>query len=201
MSQICSVMYISALSLGYSCAAIVGMRLGSGDVFGAKWAGVIIVGTSLVISSVWIMILMLLRVQIADLLAGGEDIGVSKLVIALTPLAALYHAFDSFQAAMTGVVKGTGQLTVFAAVIFVCYWVIGLPLVCLLTFYYQMGVYGMWTGMVVAAALQSLSYLYMLLFRVSFTEAAKEAAARVDAESENHRLPLLSDDYQSTSHY
>jgi MATE family multidrug resistance protein len=183
LASVLSVLYFTPLAISYSSSAIIGTRLGGNDVFGAQRAATIIVSTSCLISSGWIVAVLLLRNQIAALLAGGKDGGVTTLVVKLMPLAALFHAFDAFQAAMTGVVKGTGQQRSFALIILLCYWVVGLPTAALLTFRFDYGVNGLWYGMIVAAALQSISYLLMLMFRVSFTAAAQEAASRIDVQS------------------
>lgn len=56
--------------------------------------------------------------------------------------------------ACAGVVRGCGRQLVGAITNLISYWVLGLPLAALLAFRFELGVHGLWTGLLVATSVQ-----------------------------------------------
>lgn len=126
--------------------------------------------------------LQLSRRQLALLFGGHDD--VLPIVIMVIPYGGIFNMLDAVQCALTGVIKGAGKQSSFAPVIVLCYWALGVPLSCLLTFYFNTPLraahplLGLWVGMITGVTLHSSSYL-LLLCGMSFRGAAREALVRL----------------------
>jgi Na+-driven multidrug efflux pump len=67
-------------------------------------------------------------------------------------------------------------------VIFVCYWVLGLPLAAVFAFHLKLGYVGLWYGMYIAVGTHALAYIVMLFKYVSIPRAIEKASERMQAE-------------------
>jgi len=63
--------------------------------------------------------------------------------------AALFQISDSTQAVSAGLLRGIKDVKVPTIFIGIAYWAIGIPVGCLLAFYFEMGAAGIWTGFIV----------------------------------------------------
>src|SRR5690242_3307862 len=62
--------------------------------------------------------------------------------------AALFQISDSTQAVSAGLLRGIKDVKVPTIFIAIAYWVVGIPVGCLLAFYFNMGAAGIWTGFI-----------------------------------------------------
>jgi len=62
--------------------------------------------------------------------------------------AALFQISDSTQAISAGLLRGIKDVKVPTVFIAIAYWAIGIPVGCLLAFYFKMGAAGIWTGFI-----------------------------------------------------
>ena len=62
--------------------------------------------------------------------------------------AALFQISDSTQAVSAGLLRGIKDVKVPTVFIAIAYWVVGIPVGCLLAFYFKMGAAGIWTGFI-----------------------------------------------------
>ncbi len=63
--------------------------------------------------------------------------------------AALFQISDSTQAVSAGLLRGIKDVKVPTFFIGIAYWAVGIPVGCLLAFYFKMGAAGIWTGFIV----------------------------------------------------
>lgn len=81
-------------------------------------------------------------------------------VLALSALLLLYAAIfqisDSTQAICAGLLRGIKDVKVPTFFIAIAYWVVGIPVGCLLAFYYEMGAAGIWTGFIIGLTLSAI---------------------------------------------
>lgn len=81
-------------------------------------------------------------------------------VLALSALLLLYAAIfqisDSTQVICAGLLRGIKDVKVPTLFIAIAYWVVGIPVGCLLAFYYEMGAAGIWTGFIIGLTLSAL---------------------------------------------
>jgi MATE family multidrug resistance protein len=91
-----------------------------------------------------------------------------KVVIAIAAqlliLAALFQLFDGTQVVGLGILRGMGDVNVPTFITFLAYWVVGLPVGYLLGIKLNLGVQGVWYGLVLGLAVSSI----LLFFRFQF---------------------------------
>ncbi|KAH8918334.1 multidrug/Oligosaccharidyl-lipid/Polysaccharide flippase [Atractiella rhizophila] len=141
--------YQLSAALGSAAAVRIGNCMGAGFGNMARSTSRIVIllaaGAS-AINSVWMF---LLRNKWGYLFTG--DLPVIELVGSILPLVAAFQLADGVTGACMGVLRGIGRQNIGAAINFVAYYVVGLPL----AFYFafsslQMGLIGLWTGCTVA---------------------------------------------------
>ncbi len=77
-----------------------------------------------------------------------NDNNVIRVVSKLLMIAALFQIFDGMQASSIGALRGLSDVKFPALIIFIAYWVIGVPLGAFLTFSLKWDVYGIWSSFV-----------------------------------------------------
>jgi MATE family multidrug resistance protein len=78
------------------------------------------------------------------------DRGVIAAAVPLLLVAAGFQFFDGIQITVTGALRGAGNTTAPLYTHLVCYWLIGMPLGCLLCFHLHLGAAGLWLGLMAA---------------------------------------------------
>lgn len=86
-----------------------------------------------------------------------EDIEVLKLGISLLFIVALFQIVDAFQVSMSGILRGLGETKFPSLMVFLGYWIIGLPLGIYLTFFLDQGASGLWIGLAVSLTIVAIS--------------------------------------------
>ncbi|MDB5124048.1 MAG: norM [Mucilaginibacter sp.] len=91
-----------------------------------------------------------------------------KMVISIAAqlliLAALFQLFDGTQVVGLGILRGMGDVNVPTFITFLAYWVVGLPIGYVLGIKLNLGVQGVWYGLVLGLAVSSI----LLFFRFQF---------------------------------
>ena len=103
----------------------VGNNLGQGNskaaVLAAKFCTYTTLGYMVLVS----VFFLALPGQIADLFTTDPE--VHAMIVSVCPVVAAFQLVDGAQAAMGGVLRGTGRQSLLAVIIFVCLWGLGLP--------------------------------------------------------------------------
>ncbi|KAH7835080.1 hypothetical protein Vadar_022708 [Vaccinium darrowii] len=147
------------LGLAAAASVRVGNELGAGHPMVAKFSVVVVTTTSVVISVVFSAIVLILKVELSKLFT--RDSEVIKAVSHLTPLLAISVFLNGIQPILSGVAIGSGWQGVVAYVNLATYYVIGLPIGCVLGFKTRLAVEGIWWGMVIGVLLQTITLLIM----------------------------------------
>lgn len=79
----------------------------------------------------------------------NHEVEVVHLAAYLLLFAAFFQVSDSTQAVSAGLLRGIKDVKVPTLFIAIAYWVIGIPVGCLLAFHFKMGAAGIWTGFIV----------------------------------------------------
>eukprot|EP00668_Euglena_longa_P001703 GGOE01002009.1.p1 GENE.GGOE01002009.1~~GGOE01002009.1.p1 ORF type:complete len:312 (+),score=85.26 GGOE01002009.1:544-1479(+) len=121
----------------------------------------------------------------------------SEEVVALTGrvllLFALCLVFDAFQVCASGVLRGTGQQNIGAAINLFAMWAVGMPLGSWAAFGWGCGVDGLFYGLFGAVVLQMVLQ-FVVVARIDWRTKAKEAHARAQEDmdpSPSEASPLL----------
>ncbi|XP_068335692.1 protein DETOXIFICATION 41-like [Pyrus communis] len=178
--------------LGLSAAASVRVsnELGAGHPKVAKFSVFVVNGTSILISIVFSAIILIFRVGLSKLFT--SDAEVITAVSDLTPLLAISVFLNGIQPILSGVAIGSGWQAVVAYVNLTCYYIIGLPIGCVLGFKTSMGVAGIWWGMIIGVFLQTVT-LIVLTARTNWDSEVVKAAERLKKSASAERLDLVTD--------
>lgn len=146
-------------------------ELGAGHPRATKFSIMVVVATSLLIGIICMVIVLIMKDKFAILFTD------SKVVIAavakLASFLAVTMLLNSVQPVLSGVAVGGGWQALIAYINLGCYYGIGVPVGLLLGYKFDLGVKGIWSGMIGGTALQT----FILLLIVYFTNWQKEASA------------------------
>lgn len=179
--------------LGLSAAASVRVsnELGAAHPNVAKFSVVVVNGTSIFISIVFSAIVHIFRVGLSK--AFTSDSEVIAAVSHLTPLLAISVFLNGIQPILSGVAIGSGWQAVVAYVNLAAYYIIGLPIGCVLGFKTGLGVAGIWWGMIVGVLIQTAT-LIIITVRTNWNTEVQKAIERLKSAGEETTALSLADE-------
>jgi len=145
---------------------------------------------SLMVASIIAVIVMCLRDYISYVFTKGDD--VARAVSTMTPLLAVTIVLNGIQPVLSGVAVGCGWQAFVAYVNIACYYGIGIPLGCVLGFYFDLGAMGIWGGMIGGLIVQTLVLIWVTL-RTDWNKEVEQARMRLN-KWEDKKKPLLAED-------
>ena len=86
----------------------------------------------------------------------NDNEAVITLASYLLLFAALFQISDSTQAISAGLLRGIKDVKTPTIFIAIAYWLIGIPVGCILAFYYKMGASGIWAGFIVGLTISAI---------------------------------------------
>jgi MATE family multidrug resistance protein len=181
--------WVFMISVGFNAAASVRVsnELGAGNPKSASFSVVVVTALSFVISVILSIIIFCCRNYISYIFTEGEE--VSNAVAGMTPLLAATLILNGIQPVLSGVAVGCGWQAFVAYVNVGCYYIVGIPLGCLLGFYFQLGASGIWLGMIGGTFMQTLILIWVTV-RTNWNKEVEEANKRLN-KWENKKAPLL----------
>ncbi|KAH9712821.1 protein DETOXIFICATION 27 [Citrus sinensis] len=130
-------------------------ELGAGNGKGAKFATIVSVVTSVIIGLFFWLLIMIYHNELALIFSSSE--AVLQAVNKLSILLAFTILLNSVQPILSGVAVGSGWQSYVAYINLGCYYLIGVPLGCLMGWVFHQGVMGIWAGMIFGGtAIQTL---------------------------------------------
>ncbi|KAF7809336.1 protein DETOXIFICATION 29-like [Senna tora] len=142
----------------------------------AKFSLMVAVITSFMIGLFLALILIIFQNQYPSLFA--DDTEVKKLVMELTPMLAFSIVINNVQPVLSGVAVGAGWQAIVGYVNIACYYLIGIPLGLILGYKLNLGVLGIWSGMLVGTILQTC-VLFFMVYRTNWNKEASLAEDRI----------------------
>ncbi|KAK9936056.1 hypothetical protein M0R45_012919 [Rubus argutus] len=181
------------VSIGFNAAISVRVsnELGSGNPKSAAFSVVIVTLVSLAISIVEAAIVLALRDVISYAFTSDET--VAKAVSQLSPYLAVTLILNGIQPVLSGVAVGCGWQAFVAYVNVGCYYVVGIPVGCLLGFKFDLGVEGIWSGMIGGTLMQTIILLWVT-FRTDWIKEVDKSKNRLekwDDSNKEQQQPLL----------
>ncbi|KAF6981908.1 hypothetical protein CFC21_000356 [Triticum aestivum] len=176
------------ISFGFNAAASVRVsnELGAGNPKSAAFSVVVGTMVSFTLSLIISVVILLCRDYISYIYADGEEVAAA--VSKLTPLLALTVILNGIQPVLSGVAVGCGWQAFVAYVNVGCYYVVGVPLGCILGFYFDLGATGIWCGMIGGTLMQTV-ILVWVTFRTNWDNEVAEAMKRLHKWED--KKPLL----------
>ncbi|GFP82645.1 protein transparent testa 12 [Phtheirospermum japonicum] len=170
--------WTNTISIGFNAAISVRVsnELGASHPRTAKFSVVVMVVSAFLIGLFVSIILLIFQDKYPSLFSDSKE--VKEVVNDLTPLLAFCIVVNSIQPALSGVAIGAGWQALIAYVNIVCYYVFGVPLGLVLGYPLDMGVKGIWYGMVSGTVLQTL-ILCWIVYRTDWEKEASIAAQRI----------------------
>ncbi|XVE74971.1 hypothetical protein DITRI_Ditri12bG0060700 [Diplodiscus trichospermus] len=165
-----------ALGMNAAISVRVSNELGAGHPRTAKFSLVVAVTSSFLIGVIISLILIIFRNKYPYLFS--NDSQVQELVKELTPLLALCIVINNIQPVLSGVAIGAGWQTAVAYVNIACYYIFGVPLGLSLGYALDMGVKGIWCGMLSGTVLQTC-VLFGMIYRTNWNKEASVAEERI----------------------
>ncbi|KAI7724774.1 hypothetical protein M8C21_031199 [Ambrosia artemisiifolia] len=170
--------WVSTISLGLNVAVSVRVsnELGYGRPRTVRLAVIVVAVTSLLIGLLSTTILIVYKKEYPGYFSTSQE--VIQLVEELTLLLGCSTIVISMQSVLSGVAIGAGWQTTVAYMNIVSYVILAIPLGLLLGFKFNMGVKGIWYGMVSGASMQCC-LLLMMIWRTNWNNEVNFAEARL----------------------
>nr|AHI48503.1 multidrug and toxic extrusion transporter [Vaccinium corymbosum] len=165
-----------ALGNNAAISVRVSNELGAAHPRTAKFAVVVVVLTSFFIGLIISLVLFLARNVYPSLFSSSTE--VKELVNELTPLLAACIIINNVQPVLSGVAIGAGWQAVVAYVNIACYYLFGVPLGLTMGYKLDMGVKGIWLGMMCGTVVQTI-VLFWIIYRTNWNKEASIAGNRI----------------------
>uniref|UniRef100_J3LQE4 Protein DETOXIFICATION n=2 Tax=Oryza brachyantha TaxID=4533 RepID=J3LQE4_ORYBR len=181
--------WVFMISVGFNAAASVRVsnELGAGNPKAAYFSVWVVTGSCTIVSAILAAVILCLRNYISYLFTEGEV--VSNAVADLCPLLAITLILNGIQPVLSGVAVGCGWQQFVAYVNIGCYYIIGVPLGVLLGFVFNLGVKGIWGGMLGGTCMQTAILVWVTL-RTDWKKEVEEAQKRLN-KWDDKKEPLL----------
>lgn len=170
--------WTNMVSIGMNAAVSVrtSNELGAAHPRTAKFSLVVAVFSSFLIGMILSLTLIIARNQYPALFSSDPE--VIDLVIELTPLLALCIVINNIQPVLSGVAIGAGWQATVAYVNIGCYYLFGIPLGLILGYSVDLGVKGIWCGMLCGTILQTC-VLFGIIYKTNWNKEAAVAGDRI----------------------
>ncbi|CAL0311871.1 unnamed protein product [Lupinus luteus] len=148
-------------------------ELGAGNGKGAKFATIVAVGTSFIISSFFWLLIMIFRTKLAYIFSSTE--AVIEEVNKLSPLLGVTVLLNSVQPVLSGVAVGSGWQKYVAYINLGSYYGVGVPLGYLMGFFFDLKVQGIWAGLIFGGIAVQTLILIVVTSRCNWEKEAERA--------------------------
>ncbi|XP_076912278.1 protein DETOXIFICATION 29-like [Bidens hawaiensis] len=166
------------IAIGFNVAISVRVsnELGASHPRAAKFAIGVVVISSFIFGTMLAILLIIFRHKYPAIFADSSE--VQQAVYALTPLLAACLVINNIQPALTGVAIGAGWQSIIAYINVACYYIFGIPLGLTLGFLANLGIMGIWIGMMTGTVVQTL-ILFFICYRTNWDKEASLADKRI----------------------
>ncbi|KAK4485745.1 hypothetical protein RD792_008391 [Penstemon davidsonii] len=166
------------VAIGFNAAISVRIsnELGASHPRTAKFSVLVVVISAFLIGLIMSIVLLVFKNDYPSLFSNSSS--VKQLVYQLTPLLAFCIVVNNVQPALSGVAIGAGWQALVAYVNIACYYLFGVPLGLILGYAINMGVKGIWYGMVAGTLVQTL-ILFWIVYKTNWDKEASVAAQRI----------------------
>ncbi|ESR62957.1 hypothetical protein CICLE_v10014968mg [Citrus x clementina] len=171
--------WVFMIAVGFNAAASVrvGNELGAAHPKSCKFSVIVVTSISLALSVILAILVLILRNVLSYAFTGGSTVADS--VAELSPFLAFSVILNGVQPVLSGVAVGCGWQAFVAYVNVGCYYLIGIPIGCLLGFKFNLGAKGIWSGMIGGTLIQTIILVYVTL-RTDWNKEVEKARNRMD---------------------
>ncbi|XP_072496109.1 multidrug and toxin extrusion protein 1 isoform X1 [Notamacropus eugenii] len=182
--ELATIVYMIPTGFSVAASVHVGNSLGAGDIEQAKISSAI----SLLTTEMFAVTLCIILASCKDIVGYifTSDREIITLVSKVIPIYASSHLFDGFACTCGGILRGSGNQKIGAILNAIGYYVIGLPIGISLMFAANLGVRGLWSGIIICSILQAVCFLGFIL-RLNWEKASEEARVRAKLKDQETR--------------
>jgi multidrug resistance protein, MATE family len=145
--NLATISYMTTSGLGAAATIRVGHYLGKNDFPTLRRAGFTLMNMALVIMLIWGIAFIVWRYALPELYINDPD--VIAIAAPLLIIAGLFQLSDGMQVVCAGALRGLQDVKIPSLLIFVAYWIIGLPLGYWIGFTLDYGPNGIWVGLLI----------------------------------------------------
>lgn len=179
--------FMIMLGLSNAASIRVGNELGAAHPRVARFSVIVVTATCIVLSLVLSMLVLILRTPLSKLYTSSTD--VIEAVSNLTPLLAISIFLNGIQPILSGVAIGSGWQALVAYVNVGAYYLIGLPVGCVLGFKTRLAAAGIWWGLILGVLVQTIT-LIIITARTNWNREVDKAVERLDKSTVEDLLAL-----------
>ena len=188
--SIATFVYLSfPFAIGIAASIKVGQWTGEGRATEAKRSSVTSYGLTAACQATLIVILLPCGQVLGDLFSSAQE--VSDLAAQLIPLSCIFMMGDSIQSTNGGILRGLGRQNLVFWLNVVGFWLLAVPAGALLTFVADIGVQGLWWGMVIGIYSSALIGWLLLKYRVDWHKEACNAQNRISLAGKSMELAVI----------
>ncbi|KAL0371732.1 UNVERIFIED_CONTAM: protein DETOXIFICATION 35 [Sesamum calycinum] len=151
-------------------------ELGLGHPRATKYSVYVTVFQSLLIGILCMIIVLATRNHFSIIFTDSKDM--QQAVAHLSGLLGITMVLNSVQPVISGVAVGGGWQALVAYINLGCYYIFGLPLGYILGYVANLGVVGLWGGMIAGTALQTL-LLLLVLYKTNWKKEVEQTTERM----------------------
>lgn len=152
--NLAAVSYMMASGLSAAATVRVGNQLGKNDVPALRAAAFTIYGMVIIFMSICALIFITGRYFLPSLYIDNHD--VVEMASSLLIIAGFFQISDGIQVVSLGALRGLSDVKVPTLLTFIAYWVLALPIGYILGFTLEMGVEGVWYGLLIGLSLVAI---------------------------------------------
>jgi multidrug resistance protein, MATE family len=178
--NVASLVYMTYMGLSVSCNVRVGNALGANDPRRAQLAAQLTLGMTVVAAVASATALVAGRKLIPQLMT--HDQAINELATRLLLVAAVFQIPDGVNATVQATFRGSGRQSMGAAINFVAYYVLGIPVACLMAFSLHLGVVGLWMGVTASLTLAAGCGTF-LIWKSDWDWLAQQAQMRIKEDA------------------
>jgi multidrug resistance protein, MATE family len=169
--NLASISYMTTSGLGAAAVIRIGNAIGKQDLQNMKMAAYSLVGMGLILMAIFALVFFAGRFYFPALYV--NDAQVIALAAPLLVIAGFFQLSDGMQVVCAGALRGLQDVKIPSLLIFISYWVIGLPLGYWLAFKANWGAEGIWLGLLIGLTLVAFALFIRLrnLIRKRISEA------------------------------
>ncbi|PQQ20624.1 protein DETOXIFICATION 35 [Prunus yedoensis var. nudiflora] len=164
------------IGINVAISVRVSNELGSGRPRAAKYSVYVTVFQCLLIGIFFMIVVLITKDSFSLLFTSDKDL--QQAAAKLAYLLGITMLLNSIQPVISGVAIGGGWQALVAYINLGCYYIFGLPFGYLLGYTANLGVMGLWGGMICGTALQTL-LLLIVLYKTNWNKEVEQATKRV----------------------
>ena len=172
------VLFMPAMALGMAATIRIGFRVGAREIREARTTAALAIATTIIVALCGSVFIYFARFDLVKLYT--LDMDVANQASTLLLFVSFFLIFDAIQSTAAGALRGFKDTRVPMWIALFSFWVIGLPLECILGFGWigePMGVYGFWIGLAIGVGTAAM-LLSIRLWRTSGNRQLIEQLAR-----------------------